>query len=231
MDLGTGEELPWDGEKFGEVQVRGPWIASGYHRGADAERITPDGWLRTGDVANVSADGYVTLVDRVKDVIKSGGEWVSSVDLENTIMGHPQVAEAAVIGLSHPTWQERPVAYVVARGDLSEKDALDFLSTRVAKWWLPNEVRFVAEIPKTSVGKSTRKRCARRRRRWRPLHRRSKSASRGAVAAPEHVLSVGAGGGGAGDGPESRGRWSTWAHGSGRLLLIELRWRRGDCAG
>ena len=117
MDLGTGEELPWDGEAFGEVQVRGPWIASGYHRGADAERITPDGWLRTGDVANVSADGYVTLVDRVKDVIKSGGEWVSSVDLENTIMGHPQVAEAAVIGLSHPTWQERPVAYVVARGD------------------------------------------------------------------------------------------------------------------
>jgi fatty-acyl-CoA synthase len=161
VDLGTGEELPWDGQVFGEVQVRGPWIASGYHNDADPERITPDGWLRTGDVASVSPDGYLTLVDRVKDVIKSGGEWISSVDLENAIMGHPHVAEAAVIGLPHPTWQERPVAYVVPRPEhrdqLSGADILEFLSTRVAKLWLPDEVRFLDELPKTSVGKFDKK--------------------------------------------------------------------------
>jgi fatty-acyl-CoA synthase len=157
MDLGTGAEVAWDGQAFGEVQVRGPWIASGYHHGVDPDRITPDGWLRTGDVASVSPDGYVVIVDRVKDVIKSGGEWVSSVDLENAIMGHPGVAEAAVIGLAHPLWQERPVAYVVARDQLNEADVIEFLTPRVAKWWLPDEVRFVAEIPKTSVGKFDKK--------------------------------------------------------------------------
>jgi fatty-acyl-CoA synthase len=160
-DLASGEELPWDGEAFGEVHVRGPWIASGYHNGVDPDRFTADGWLRTGDVASVSSDGFVTLVDRAKDVIKSGGEWVSSVDLENAIMGHPKVAEAAVIGLPHPTWSERPVAYVVARpehrADLSGAEILEFLSTRVAKWWLPDEVRFIDEVPKTSVGKFDKK--------------------------------------------------------------------------
>jgi fatty-acyl-CoA synthase len=161
VDLGTGEHMPWDGHAFGEVHVRGPWIASGYHHNADPDRFTPDGWLRTGDVATVSPDGYVTLVDRAKDVIKSGGEWVSSVDLENAIMGHPKVAEAAVIGLAHPTWSERPVAYVVARAeyrqDLSSAEILEYLSSRVAKWWLPDEVRFVDEVPKTSVGKFDKK--------------------------------------------------------------------------
>jgi acyl-CoA synthetase (AMP-forming)/AMP-acid ligase II len=161
VDLATGEPLPWDDEAFGEVHVRGPWIASGYHNGADPDRMTPDGWLRTGDVAKVSPDGFVTLVDRAKDVIKSGGEWVSSVDLENAIMGHPSVAEAAVIGLSHPVWQERPVAYVVARPEFRDAvnadDIRNYLSTRVAKWWLPDEVRFVDEIPKTSVGKFDKK--------------------------------------------------------------------------
>jgi acyl-CoA synthetase (AMP-forming)/AMP-acid ligase II len=161
VDLGSGEELPWDGEAFGEVHVRGPWIASGYHNGADPERFTSDGWLRTGDVAKVSPDGYITLVDRAKDVIKSGGEWVSSVDLENAIMGHPGVAEAAVIGLSHPLWQERPVAYVVPRGDardsLTADSIKDHLSTRVAKWWIPDEVRFIDAVPKTSVGKFDKK--------------------------------------------------------------------------
>ena len=161
VDLGTGETLPWDGVTFGEVHVRGPWIASGYHHGADPDRITPDGWLRTGDVAYVSPDGYVTLVDRAKDVIKSGGEWVSSVDLENAIMGHPKVAEAAVIGLSHPLWQERPVAYVVPRAehkaDLTAAEINEFLASRVAKWWLPDEIRFVDEVPKTSVGKFDKK--------------------------------------------------------------------------
>jgi fatty-acyl-CoA synthase len=161
MDLATNVELPWDGHSFGEVQVRGPWVASGYHHDADPDKATPDGWLRTGDVAYLSADGYVTLVDRVKDVIKSGGEWVSSVDLENAIMGHPGVAEAAVIGLPHPKWQERPVAYVVPRaadvGRLSAADINAYLSTRVARWWLPDEVRFVSDLPKTSVGKFDKK--------------------------------------------------------------------------
>jgi fatty-acyl-CoA synthase len=161
MDLATNAELPWDGQSFGEVHVRGPWVASGYHHDADPDKTTPDGWLRTGDVAYVSPDGYVTLVDRVKDVIKSGGEWVSSVDLENAIMGHPGVAEAAVIGLPHPKWQERPVAYVVARAGhadrLWETDIREYLSTRVARWWLPDEVRFVSELPKTSVGKFDKK--------------------------------------------------------------------------
>jgi fatty-acyl-CoA synthase len=161
VDLGSGETLPWDGVAFGEVQVRGPWVASGYHNGADPDRMTPDGWLRTGDVANISSDGYVTLVDRAKDVIKSGGEWVSSVDLENAIMSHPMVAEAAVIGLSHPTWQERPVAYVVPRPEhratLTAADIQHHLSTRVAKWWLPDEVRFIDAVPKTSVGKFDKK--------------------------------------------------------------------------
>ena len=112
-------------------------------------------------MATVSPDGYVTLVDRAKDVIKSGGEWVSSVDLENAIMGHPKVAEAAVIGLAHPTWSERPVAYVVPRAehraDLTAGEILEYLSSRVAKWWLPDEVRFIDEVPKTSVGKFDKK--------------------------------------------------------------------------
>ncbi len=153
--------MRWDGVAFGEVQVRGPWVASGYHNGADPDRSTPDGRLRTGDVATVSSDGYVTLVDRAKDVIKSGGEWVSSVDLENAIMSHPMVAEAAVIGLSHPVWQERPVAYVVARTEhrstLTAAEIEQHLSTRVAKWWLPDEVRFIDVVPKTSVGKFDKK--------------------------------------------------------------------------
>jgi fatty-acyl-CoA synthase len=161
VDMATDTELPWDGHSFGEVQVRGPWIASGYYHNADPGKTTADGWLRTGDVGYVSPDGYLTLVDRVKDVIKSGGEWVSSVDLENAIMGHPDVAEAAVVGLPHPTWQERPVAYVVRRsgsGDELTADGLrEFLSTRVAKWWLPDEFRFVPELPKTSVGKFDKK--------------------------------------------------------------------------
>ena len=161
VDLGSDEPLPWDGVAFGEVQVRGPWVASGYHNGADPDRSTPDGRLRTGDVATVSSDGYVTLVDRAKDVIKSGGEWVPSVDLENAIMSHPMVAEAAVIGLSHPVWQERPVAYVVARTEhrstLTAAEIEQHLSTRVAKWWLPDEVRFIDVVPKTSVGKFDKK--------------------------------------------------------------------------
>jgi len=160
-DLATGEELPWDGVAFGEIQCRGPWIASGYHNNADPGKITEDGWFRTGDVATMSPDGYITIVDRTKDVIKSGGEWISSVELEGAIMAHPKVLEAAVVGLSHSKWQERPVAYVVAkpehRGDVSAEEIRTFLAERVAKWWLPDEFRFIDEIPKTSTLKFDKK--------------------------------------------------------------------------
>jgi fatty-acyl-CoA synthase len=160
-DLETGAELPWDGVAFGEIQARGPWICAGYHNGADPTRMTDDGWFKTGDVATVSEDGFITVVDRAKDVIKSGGEWVSSVELENAIMAHPKVLEAAVIGVPHPKWQERPVGYVVARaefrGRISEAEILDHLSTRFMRWWLPDEIRFIDEVPKTSVGKFDKK--------------------------------------------------------------------------
>ncbi|MBO0688102.1 MAG: long-chain fatty acid--CoA ligase [Candidatus Dormibacteraeota bacterium] len=160
-DLATGQELPWDGVAFGEIQCRGPWVASAYLHGADSSRFTDDGWLRTGDVATIDPDGYVRIVDRTKDVIKSGGEWISTVELESEIMAHPKVLEAAVIGLSHPKWQERPVAYVVPRpehvGDLTVEEIREFLRERVASWWLPDDVRFVDEVPKTSVGKFDKK--------------------------------------------------------------------------
>ncbi len=160
-DLATGKELPWDGVAFGEIQCRGPWIASAYHNNADPGKITEDGWFRTGDVATIDPDGYVTIVDRTKDVIKSGGEWISSVELEGAIMAHPKVLEAAVVGLPHSKWSERPVAYVVARpeskGDITADEIRDFLSDKVAKWWLPDEVRFIDEIPKTSTLKFDKK--------------------------------------------------------------------------
>ena len=161
MDVERSSPVPWDGKSVGEIQVRGPWITSSYYRGLDADRFTADGWLRTGDVANVDPDGYIQIVDRVKDLVKSGGEWISSVELESTIMGHPGVLEAAVIGVPHPKWQERPVAYVVAKpefkGKLTQEEILEFLRPQVARWWLPDEVRFIDEIPKTSVGKFDKK--------------------------------------------------------------------------
>jgi len=157
----TGEPVPWDAKSVGEIQVRGPWVTASYYRGVDPDRFTPDGWLRTGDVANVDPEGYVAIVDRTKDLVKSGGEWISSVELESAIMGHPKVLEAAVIGVPHPKWQERPVAYVVVKpefkGAVSQEEILDFLKPLVAKWWLPDEVRFIDEIPKTSVGKFDKK--------------------------------------------------------------------------
>ncbi len=160
-DPATGEELPWDGVAFGEIQVRGPWIARGYHNGYDPDKLTEDGWFRTGDVAKITPEGYVVIVDRTKDVIKSGGEWISSVELENAIMAHPKIMEAAVIGLPHPKWDERPVAYAVPKpefkGQVSQQEVLDFLRDHVAKWWLPDEIRFIDEVPKTSVGKFDKK--------------------------------------------------------------------------
>jgi fatty-acyl-CoA synthase len=160
-DPATGVELPWDGIAFGEIQVRGPWIARGYYNGYDPGKLTEDGWFRTGDVAKITPEGYIQIVDRTKDVIKSGGEWISSVDLENAIMAYPKILEAAVIGLAHSKWDERPVAYAVPKpefkGQVTQEEVIEFLKDKVAKWWLPDEVRFIDEVPKTSVGKFDKK--------------------------------------------------------------------------
>jgi fatty-acyl-CoA synthase len=156
----SGEEQPWDGSAQGELQVKGPWIASGYYNDPrSGDSFTKDGWLRTGDVATVTPEGYIKLVDRTKDVIKSGGEWISSVELENEIMAHPAVAEAAVIAIPNEKWQERPLACVVVKPgeSLTAEDVLEWLRPRVAKWWLPDRVEFIDEVPKTSVGKFSKK--------------------------------------------------------------------------
>ncbi len=161
MNIETGEEVPWDNQTFGELQVRGPWIARAYYHDSDSEAKFADGWLRTGDVAVVDADGSLQLVDRTKDLVKSGGEWISSVELEGLIMGHPKVLEACVIGISHPTWSERPLACVVVRSDfvgqISAEEIIDYLRPLVARWWLPDGIVFIDAIPKTSVGKFDKK--------------------------------------------------------------------------
>lgn len=150
-----GNRLPWDGKAFGEVWVRGPWIASGYFRGEGGEKLDAEGFFPTGDVATIDPDGYLQLVDRAKDVIKSGGEWVSSIDLENAALGHPAVAEAAVIGVPHPKWQERPLLIAVLRKghNATREDILEHLAGEVVKWWLPDDVVFVDELPHTATGK------------------------------------------------------------------------------
>ncbi|MEO8692863.1 MAG: long-chain fatty acid--CoA ligase [Acidimicrobiales bacterium] len=156
----TLDRLPWDSTSRGELQVRGPWIARSYYNDERTrDSFTEDGWLRTGDVAVVNEAGYISLVDRTKDVIKSGGEWVSSVELENEIMAHPSVKEAAVIGVHHPRWGERPLACVAVKdgATLTKVELATFLETRVSKWWLPDDVVFIDEIPKTSVGKFSKK--------------------------------------------------------------------------
>jgi fatty-acyl-CoA synthase len=158
-DPETGEELPWDGEARGELQCAGPWIAAGYYGGEGAQQFTDDGWLRTGDVAVIDPKGYIRLVDRTKDLVKSGGEWISSVELENEIMAHPRVVEAAVIGIADEKWGERPLACVVAEegSGLDADGVREFLSGRVAKWWIPESIEFIDEVPKTSVGKFSKK--------------------------------------------------------------------------
>ncbi|OGK76948.1 MAG: fatty-acid--CoA ligase [Candidatus Rokubacteria bacterium GWF2_70_14] len=169
----AGREQPWDGKSVGEIQVRGPWIASGYYNNpAGAAQLTADGWFRTGDVAAIDSEGYVQITDRTKDLIKSGGEWISSVDLETTIMGHPKVLEAAVIAVPHERWQERPLACVVPKPEykdsLTAQEILDYLAPRVAKWWLPDEVTFIEAVPKTSVGKFDKKVLRERFKAWTP---------------------------------------------------------------
>ncbi len=150
-----GKELPWDGKSSGHVQVRGPWIASAYYRGAGAESFTDDGWFQTGDVAHLDGNGFMTITDRSKDVIKTGGEWISSIDLENAAMGHPSVAMAAAVGMPHPKWQERPLLVVQVK-DGAEKDAesiLEYLRGEVPKWWVPDAVEFIDEMPIGATGK------------------------------------------------------------------------------
>jgi len=151
-----GNVLPWDGESVGELEIRGPWVAAGYYDTPDqSDRWTDDGWFRTGDVVALHPGGHIQIKDRSKDVIKSGGEWISSVELENALMAHPAVAEAAVIAIPDPKWDERPLAAVVLRdGQTATQEELRaFLAPDFAKWWLPDRFEFVAEIPKTSVGK------------------------------------------------------------------------------
>ncbi|MGH7640627.1 MAG: long-chain fatty acid--CoA ligase, partial [Candidatus Dormibacteria bacterium] len=162
-DLDSGQECPQDGESPGEIQVRGPWVARAYYHDPQDQdhRFTADGWLKTGDVATMDGDGYVQIVDRTKDLVKSGGEWISSVTLEGELMAHPKVLEAAVVGFPHSKWAERPVGFVVPRPehreDLSKEELLEFLKPRVASFWLPDEIVFLEQVPKTSVGKFDKK--------------------------------------------------------------------------
>ncbi|QQE81136.1 long-chain fatty acid--CoA ligase [Alicyclobacillus sp. SO9] len=148
--------VPRDGQTMGELQVRGPWVARDYYNRPDtAASFTEDGWFRTGDVATIDEYGYMKITDRTKDLIKSGGEWISSLDLENTLMGHPGVAEAAVFAIPHPKWQERPVAAVVVKQGqtVSEEELKEYLTRTVPKWWVPEAFVFIDEIPRTSAGK------------------------------------------------------------------------------
>ena len=154
-----GQDLPWDGKTFGDLLVRGPWVVKSYFRGegGDPLRLDEQGheWFPTGDVATIDADGYMQITDRSKDVIKSGGEWISSIDLENLAIGHPAVAQAAVIGIAHPKWDERPLLIVVRKPgmDVSKEDLLAYYEGKIAKWWTPDDVQFVDSIPLGATGK------------------------------------------------------------------------------
>jgi acyl-CoA synthetase (AMP-forming)/AMP-acid ligase II len=150
-----GEDLPHDGKSVGELKVRGNWVISGYFKGEGGQVVDEDGWFGTGDVATIDPDGYVQLTDRLKDVIKSGGEWISSIEIENLVVSHPDVFEAAVIAIDHPVWQERPLLIVQPKPGRtpSKQSILDFLSDKVAKWWMPDDVVFVDSLPHTATGK------------------------------------------------------------------------------
>ncbi len=154
-----GDEVPHDGTSIGEVCMRGPWVAGGYHDAPGTEASFVDGYWRSGDAGTIDPDGYLKVVDRIKDVIKSGGEWISSIDMENTIVAHPDVVDAAVVGIPHDRWQERPLALVVTRpgAAVGDDDIRRLLLERFARWQLPDQILFVADIPKTSVGKTSKK--------------------------------------------------------------------------
>ena len=154
--MADGAEVPWDGQSPGELEIRGPFVAAAYYKfHDDANRWTKDGWFRTGDVVSIDSEGYIKITDRTKDLIKSGGEWISSVDVENALVAHPSVAEAAVIAAPHPKWQERPLAVVVLKNgaEVSADELRSFLASTFAKWQLPDEFVFVSELPHTSTGK------------------------------------------------------------------------------
>ena len=156
-----GNDLPWDGEQRAELLFKGPWIADGYYNDPRSEETFIDGWYHSGDIASVDPNGYIQIGDRVKDMVKSGGEWISSVDLETAIIAHPGVLEAAVIAIPHERWVERPLACVVRnaefKGDLAKAEVLDFIKDKFASWWMPDDVVFIDEIPKTGVGKFDKK--------------------------------------------------------------------------
>ncbi|MCP3741619.1 long-chain fatty acid--CoA ligase [Rossellomorea sp. BNER] len=153
--VGKDGEVDWNGKEMGELTIRGPWIASEYYKDERTKDAFRDGWLYTGDVVTVDEFGYIKIVDRTKDLIKSGGEWISSVDLENSLMAHESVFEAAVVAVPHEEWQERPIACVVLKEEkaVTKEELLEFLEPQFAKWWLPDDILFMKEIPKTSVGK------------------------------------------------------------------------------
>ena len=152
---GEGRELPWDGEAFGDLKVRGPWIASAYYGDEPGSALDAEGWFATGDVATIDPDGFMEITDRSKDVIKSGGEWISSITLENIAMSHPDVAEAAVIAARHAKWDERPLLLVVPRAGhaVDSESVLSLYDGKVAKWWLPDAVVVVGALPHTATGK------------------------------------------------------------------------------
>jgi len=166
-----GREQPWDGQSVGEIQVRGPWVIRSYYDNPEsADRFTSDGWFKTGDVAAIDPEGYVIITDRTKDLIKSGGEWISSIDVETMIMGHPKVLEAAVIAVPHPKWVERPLACVVPKpgASLQPGEILEYLRPKLARWALPDEVVLIEAVPKTSVGKFDKKVLRERFKSWTP---------------------------------------------------------------
>jgi len=158
----TGKELPHDGESVGEILIRGPWVSGRYYNPPGSEaQFTQDGYWKSGDAGTIDPEGYLKITDRIKDLIKSGGEWISSVDMENEIVSHPAVLEAAVVGVPHPKWEERPLALVVLRDEnktkVNKEEIREHLAKKFAKWQLPDEILFVGVIPKTSVGKIDKK--------------------------------------------------------------------------
>ena len=148
-----GNELPEDGKAYGKLMIRGPWINKRYYK-YDSDAVDKDGWFDTGDISSIDPDGYMTIVDRAKDVIKSGGEWISSVDLENAAQSHPDVMQACVIGVAHPKWDERPVLLVVPANEKKDKESIyAFMEYKIAKWWKPDDIVFVEELPIGATGK------------------------------------------------------------------------------
>ena len=167
----AGQVAPWDGKSMGELQVRGPWVISAYYENPEgAKQFTEDGWFKTGDVVTIDPEGYIQITDRTKDLIKSGGEWISSVDLENLLMAHPKLLEACVIAVPHPKWDERPLACVVPRPGqtVTPEELVEFLRPLVAKWWLPDGIVCLESIPKTGVGKFDKKALREKFKGWKP---------------------------------------------------------------